>query len=70
MSTTRTAHFTAHDSTARRVAAGLALVLTMGIVATLDKVADRQYDEALTAEASESTPVQLVIVTASRLPRA
>jgi hypothetical protein len=70
MSTPRTARFTAHDSTARRVAAGLALVLTMGIVATLDQVADRQYDEALMAEVSESTPVQLVIVTASRLPQA
>lgn len=60
----------AQESTARRIAAGLALVLTMGVVATLDKVADRQYDEALTAEVSEATPVQLVIVTASRLPQA
>lgn len=70
MSTTRTPAFAAQDSTARRVAAGLALVLTMGVVAALDKVADRQYDEALTAEVSASTPVQLVIVTAQRLPQA
>ena len=60
----------AADSTARRIAAGLSLVLTMGVVAALDKVADRQYDQALTTEASESTPVQLVIVTATRLPQA
>jgi len=71
MSTTaRTPRFISQQTTARRVAAGLALVLTLGLVAALDQVADRQYDNALMAQAAESNAVQVVVITAKRLPRA
>lgn len=71
MSTTaRTPRFISQQTTARRVAAGLALVLTLGLVAGLDQVADHQYDAALMAQAVDTTPVQVVVITAKRLPRA
>ncbi|HEX5686993.1 MAG TPA: hypothetical protein VFY73_23520 [Ideonella sp.] len=56
----------AHQTAARRVAAGLALVLTLGLMAGLDQVADRQYDNALMAQADE-VPTQVVVITAKRL---
>lgn len=69
MSTTaHTPRFISEQSTARRVAAGLALVLTLGLLAGLDQVADRQYDNALFAQAVESG--QVVVVVAKRLPNA
>ncbi|HJV71276.1 hypothetical protein [Ideonella sp.] len=71
MSTTaRTPRFISQQATARRVAAGLAIVLTLGLLAGLDQVADRQYDDALMAQAADAAPAQVVVVTAKRLPRA
>ena len=66
MTTANTPRFAAHQTAARRVAAGLALVLTLGLMAGLDKVADRQYDDALMAQADDA-PTQVVGVTAKRL---
>lgn len=66
MNTTDTPRFAAHESAARRVAAGLALVLSLGLMAGLDQVADRQYDQAWLAQADD-VPTQVVVVSAKRL---
>jgi hypothetical protein len=66
MTTAYTPRFASHETTVRRAAAGLALVLTLGLMAGLDHVADRQYDEALMAQADEA-PTQVVVITAKRL---
>ena len=60
--------FAAEETAVRRLAAGLALVLTMGLVAAMGQLADRQYDSALMAQADEA-PTQVVVVHATRLPR-
>ena len=49
-------------------AAGFALVLTLGLVAALGQMADRQYDDALMAQADEA-PTQVVVIKSTRLPR-
>jgi hypothetical protein len=69
MSTATAPRFVTQQTTARRVAAGLALVLTMGLVAGLDQLADRQYDNALMAQAADAAPVQVVVITGKRLIR-
>lgn len=66
MTTATTPRFAAQQTAARRVAAGLALVLTLGLMAGLDQVADRQYDDALMAQA-DAAPTQVVVITAKRL---
>ncbi|WP_374567307.1 hypothetical protein [Ideonella sp.] len=66
MTTATTPRFAAQQTAARRVAAGLALVLTLGLMAGLDHVADRQYDDALMAQA-DNAPTQVVVITAKRL---
>jgi hypothetical protein len=70
MTTTATPRFAANETRARSFAAGLALVLTLGLLASLDQVADRQYDAALMANSASDLPTQVVVVTASRLPHA
>ena len=67
MTTARTAHFAAEQSFARRIAAGLALVLTMGLLAGLDRVAEAQYDNAMIAEVAQTPAEQVVVITAKRL---
>lgn len=68
MTTAATPRFAANETRARSFAAGLALVLTLGLLASLDQVADRQYDAALMADAASNVPTQLVVITATRLP--
>jgi hypothetical protein len=70
MSTARTPAFVAQQTAARRVAAGLALVLTLGLLAGLDHVADQQYDSALLAQALDTPATQVVVITAKRLHHA
>jgi len=69
MTTAATPLFAANETRVRSLAAGLALVLTLGLVASLNQVADRQYDAALMADAANNVPTQLVVITATRLPR-
>lgn len=66
MNTTDTPRFAAHESAARRVAAGLAMVLSLGLMVGLDQVADRQYDQAWLAQADD-VPTQVVVISAKRL---
>lgn len=61
--------FARHESQVRRVFAGLAVVLTLGVLASIGQLADSGYDEALMAQA-DSAPTQVVVITAKRLPRA
>jgi hypothetical protein len=67
MTTASTPRFIAEQTSARGIAAGLALVLTMGLVAGLDRVAEFQYDEAMVAQVAESPAAQVVVITAKRL---
>jgi len=67
MTTTSTPRFITEQTSARRIAAGLALVLTMGLVAGLDRVAEFQYDEAMVAQVAETQAPQVVVITAKRL---
>ena len=67
MTTARTARFAAEQSFARHIAAGLALVLTMGLLAGLDRVAEAQYDNAMIAEVAQTPADQVVVITAKRL---
>lgn len=66
MTTANALHFATHESAFRRIAAGVALALTLGLVAGLDQVADRQYDEAWLNQ-TDNAPTQVVVVTAKRL---
>jgi hypothetical protein len=67
MTTASTPRFAAEQSSVRRVAAGLAIVLTMGLVAGLDRVAEFQYDEAMVAEVAQTPAAQVVVISAKRL---
>ena len=67
MSTTSTTRFAAEQTFVRRIAAGLALALTMGMLVGLDQVADAQYDEAMVAQAAQVPADQVVVITAKRL---
>jgi len=67
MTTTSTLRFAAEQSTARRIAAGLALVLTMALVAGLDRVAEAQYDQAMVAQVADTPADLVVVITAKRL---
>jgi hypothetical protein len=67
MTTASTPRFVAEQSSARRIAAGLALMLTLGVLAGLDRVAEAQYDEAMVAQVSETPADQVVVITAKRL---
>lgn len=67
MSTAQTPRFVAQLSNARRVAAGLALVLTLGALAALSQLADHQYDSALMAQAGDpDSATQVVVITGKR----
>lgn len=61
--------FARHESQARRLFAGLAVVVSMGVLASIGQLADSGYDAALMAQA-DSAPTQVVVITAKRLPRA
>lgn len=61
-----TLRFAAHETAVRRVAAGLAIVLTLGLLTALDKEADRQYDDAWMSQADDA-PTQVVVVTGKRV---
>jgi hypothetical protein len=67
MSTATTPRFAAEQTFARRIAAGLAVVLTIGLVAGLDRVAEAQYDQAMVAQVAETPADQVVVITAKRL---
>jgi hypothetical protein len=67
MSTTSTTRFAAEQTFVRRIAAGLALALTMGMLVGLDQVADAQYDEAMVAQVAQVPADQVVVITAKRL---
>jgi hypothetical protein len=67
MSTASTLRFAADQTFARRIAAALALVLTMGLLAGLDRVAEAQYDEAMVAQVAGTPASQVVVITAKRL---
>jgi hypothetical protein len=60
------ARFASHQSTVRRIAAGLALVVTLGLVLGMGALADQSYDRALIAMA-DSAPTHVVVVSAPRL---
>jgi len=66
--TAATPRFAAQETAVRRLAAGFALVLTLGTVAALGQLADRHYDNALMAQA-DTAPTQVVVVHSTRLPR-
>jgi hypothetical protein len=67
MTTARIPRFAAEQTFARRIAAGLALVLTMGLLAGLDRVAEAQYDQAMVAQVAQVPADQVVVITAKRL---
>jgi hypothetical protein len=68
MHTTAAPRFTRHESQTRRLFAGLALAVTVIVGAALGQLADSGYDAALMAQA-DLAPTQVVVVTATRLPR-
>ena len=55
-------------SRARAAAFGLAAVVTLVLLAGMGRIADRQLDDVLLAQA-RSLPTQVVVVTGQRLPR-
>lgn len=59
------ARFASQQSTVRRIAAGLAMVVTLGIVMGVGAIADQEYDKVLIAMA-DSAPTHVVVVSASR----
>lgn len=61
--------FARHESQTRRLFAGLALVVTVVLGAVVGQLADSGYDDALMAQA-DLAPTQVVVITATRLPRA
>lgn len=61
--------FARHESQARRLFAGLAIVVTLAVLASIGQLADSGYDDALMAQTG-SAPTQVVVITAKRLPRA
>lgn len=65
--TARTPRFVSELNAFRRIAAGLSLALTLVMLAGVAGLADMHYDAALTA-AADNPPVQVVVVTARRLP--
>lgn len=65
---TTTPRFASRESTVRRIAAGLAMVVTLGIVFGMGALADESYDKVLIAHA-DKVPVQVVVITAQRLPK-
>lgn len=71
--TTRTATAAARfetTSAAQRASAfGLAAVVTLSVLFSLDRTADHHYDDALLAQA-DSAPTQVVVVTGQRPARA
>jgi len=67
MTTASTPRFAAEQTSARRIAAGLALALTIGLLAGLDRVAESQYDEAMVAQVAQTPAAQVVVITAKRL---
>lgn len=60
--------FARNESSVRRLAAGCALALTLGLLAALGNVADRQYDDVLMSQADQA-PTQVVVVVGKRMPR-
>jgi hypothetical protein len=68
MHTTATPRFARHESQARRLFAGLALAVTVIVGAGVGQLADSGYDAGLMAQA-DLAPTQVVVVTATRLPR-
>lgn len=66
---TTTAAFNASTTTARAGFLSLAAAITLGLLASVGGLADQRYDDALMAQASQSAPMQVVVVTGQRLPR-
>lgn len=57
--------FSSHETAVRRIAAGLAMVVTLGIAMGVAGLADYEYDRMLIAQA-DSAPAHVVVVTAAR----
>lgn len=60
--------FTSRENAVRRIAAGLAMAVTLGIAMGVAGLADYEYDRMLIAQAGKA-PVQVVVVSAPRLPQ-
>jgi hypothetical protein len=60
--------FSSRENAVRRIAAGLAMVVTVGIAMGVSGLADHEYDRMLIAQADKA-PVHVVVVSAPRLPR-
>lgn len=58
--------FAKHETTVRRMAAALAVVVSLGLISSIGEMADRQYDNALMAQA-DAMPTHVVVVTAKRM---
>lgn len=57
--------FAKQESTVRRVAAALAVVVSLGLIGSIGELAERQYDNALMAQA-DTTPIHVFVVTAKK----
>lgn len=60
--------FSSRESAVRRIAAGLAMAVTLGITMGVAGLADYEYDRMLIAQA-DLAPVHVVVVSAPRLPQ-
>jgi hypothetical protein len=61
-----TFRFAKQESTIRRVAAALAVVMSLGLIGSIGEMADRHYDNVLMAQA-DAMPTHVVVVTAKRI---
>jgi hypothetical protein len=61
-----TLRFAKQESTIRRVAAALAVVMSLGLIGSIGEMADRNYDHLLMAQA-DAMPTHVVVVTAKRI---
>ncbi|MFZ5549380.1 MAG: hypothetical protein ACOZJX_11845 [Pseudomonadota bacterium] len=60
--------FSSRENAVRRIAAGLAMAVTLGIAMGVAGLADYEYDRMLIAQADKA-PVQVAVVSAPRLPQ-
>ena len=66
---TTTTRFVASSVSHRALAFGLAALVSFGLLSGVSFTADKVHDDALMAQAS-TLPTQVVVITATRLPRA
>lgn len=68
--TTTTVRSFAASTAQRAVAFGLAVGVSMALLAGVSMTADHAHDQAQLAQAEAQFPVQVVVITAPRLPGA